>query len=200
MKMIKEYLLSVCVVYTILALGKVLIEGIGGMQDPYYVMNFGILFVITCYAAFILFMHRIFHKVPLLFVMIGQYVLVIGGVMAGIFIMSKFMEVSPAAYRDMFIQITLPYIVFAGIYYIAYFREIKKANEIIKAIKGPIPYAKMMPTGGVSVDNVAEWIKAGAVAVGAGGALTAGAKTGDFASITKIGREFVQKIKEARGL
>ncbi len=135
MKMIKEYLLSVCVVYTILALTKVLIEGIGGKTDPYYVMNFGILFVITCYAAFILFMHRIFHKVPLLFVMIGQYVLVIGGVMAGIFIMSKFMEVSPATYRDMFIQITLPYIVFAGIYYIAYFREIKKANEIIKAIK-----------------------------------------------------------------
>lgn len=72
--------------------------------------------------------------------------------------------------------------------------------KIIKAIKGPIPYAKMMPTGGVSVDNVAEWIKAGAVAVGAGGALTAGAKTGDYASITKIGKEFVQKIKEARGL
>jgi hypothetical protein len=80
-------------------------------------------------------MHRFFHKVPLLFVMIGQYILVIGGVMAGIFIMSKFMEVSPAAYRDMFIQITLPYIVFAGIYYIAYFREIKKANKNLKALK-----------------------------------------------------------------
>lgn len=72
--------------------------------------------------------------------------------------------------------------------------------KIIKAIKGPIPYAKMMPTGGVNVDNVGEWIKAGAVAVGAGGALTAGAKTGDYASITKVGKEFVQKIKEARGL
>lgn len=72
--------------------------------------------------------------------------------------------------------------------------------KIIKAIKGPIPYAKMMPTGGVNVDNVGEWIRAGAVAVGAGGALTAGAKTGDYASITKIGKEFVQKIKEARGL
>ncbi len=71
--------------------------------------------------------------------------------------------------------------------------------KIIKAVKGPIPYAKMMPTGGVDVGNVHEWIKAGAVAVGAGGALTAGAKTGDFASITRIGREFVEKIKEARG-
>jgi len=72
--------------------------------------------------------------------------------------------------------------------------------KIIKAIKGPIPYAKMMPTGGVSVDNVGEWIKAGAVAVGAGGALTAGAKTGDYESITRIGKEFVEKIKEARGI
>ena len=71
--------------------------------------------------------------------------------------------------------------------------------KIIKAIKGPIPYAKMMPTGGVSVDNVGEWIKAGAVAVGAGGALTAGAKTGDYASITATGKEFVKRIREARG-
>jgi len=70
---------------------------------------------------------------------------------------------------------------------------------IIKAIKGPIPQAQMMPTGGVSVDNVAEWIKAGAVAVGAGGSLTAGAKKGDYASITEIARQFVQKIREARG-
>lgn len=70
--------------------------------------------------------------------------------------------------------------------------------KILKAIKGPVPQAKLMPTGGVSVDNVGEWIKNGAVAVGAGGALTGGAKTGDYASITRIGREFVEKIKEAR--
>lgn len=70
--------------------------------------------------------------------------------------------------------------------------------KIIKAIKGPIPYAPLMPTGGVSLDNVAEWIKAGAVAVGAGGSLTAGAKKGDYDSITNIGREFIEKIKEAR--
>lgn len=70
--------------------------------------------------------------------------------------------------------------------------------KILKAIKGPIPYAKMMPTGGVDVNNVGEWIKAGAVAVGAGGALTAGAKTGDYADITAKGKEFVRKIKEAR--
>lgn len=70
--------------------------------------------------------------------------------------------------------------------------------KIIKAVNGPIPYAKLMPTGGVDVNNVGEWIKAGAVAVGAGGALTAGAKTGDYASITRLGKQFIENIKEAR--
>jgi len=68
----------------------------------------------------------------------------------------------------------------------------------VKAVKGPLPHASLMPTGGVSLENVADWIKAGSVAVGVGGNLTAGAKTGDFASITQLARQFVQKIKEAR--
>ncbi len=67
-----------------------------------------------------------------------------------------------------------------------------------QSIHGPIPQAELMPTGGVSVDNVAEWIKAGAVAVGAGGSLTAGAKTGDYQKITDTARIFVEKIQAAR--
>ncbi|HYH03678.1 MAG TPA: bifunctional 2-keto-4-hydroxyglutarate aldolase/2-keto-3-deoxy-6-phosphogluconate aldolase [Bacillota bacterium] len=70
--------------------------------------------------------------------------------------------------------------------------------SFIKAVRGPIPYAKMMPTGGVSLENVHEWIKAGAVAVGVGSNLTGGAKTGDYASITRIAKDFIAKIKEAR--
>lgn len=69
---------------------------------------------------------------------------------------------------------------------------------IIKAVRGPIPYAKIMPTGGVNLDNVAQWIKAGAVAVGVGSSLTGGAKRGDYAAITKTAEEFITKIKEAR--
>ncbi len=68
----------------------------------------------------------------------------------------------------------------------------------VKAVKGPLPQAQLMPTGGVSVENAGEWIKAGAVAIGAGGNLTAGAKTGDYASITRTARQFVEQIKEAR--
>lgn len=70
--------------------------------------------------------------------------------------------------------------------------------KIIKAIRGPIPQAKLMPTGGVSADNVHEWISAGAVAVGVGGALTAGARTGDFHSIETIGRKLVENVQIAR--
>jgi len=70
--------------------------------------------------------------------------------------------------------------------------------RIIKEFRGPMPQLKMMPTGGVSVENAGEWIRAGAVAVGVGGALTAGAKKGDYASITEIGRQLVAEVKKAR--
>ena len=69
----------------------------------------------------------------------------------------------------------------------------------VKAVKGPLPQACLMPTGGVSLENVAEWIKAGCVAVGVGGNLTRGAKKGDFQSITDLARQFIEKIKQARG-
>jgi 2-dehydro-3-deoxyphosphogluconate aldolase/(4S)-4-hydroxy-2-oxoglutarate aldolase len=68
----------------------------------------------------------------------------------------------------------------------------------IKAVKGPMPYAIMMPTGGVTLENVGEWIKAGAVAVGVGGNLTAGAKKGDYNSITQTAKQFIQNINNAR--
>ncbi len=70
---------------------------------------------------------------------------------------------------------------------------------IIRDILGPIPQARMMPTGGVSVENAGEWIAAGAVALGAGSSLVGGAKTGDYARITRTAREFLGVIARARG-
>jgi len=70
--------------------------------------------------------------------------------------------------------------------------------KIIKNFKGPLPQMKMMPTGGVDVDNIKDWIAAGAVAVGAGSSLTAGAKTGDYESVVKIGKKMVEEVKKAR--
>ena len=70
--------------------------------------------------------------------------------------------------------------------------------KVIKSFLGPLPQLKMMPTGGVHKDNCAEWIKAGACAVGAGSDLTAGAKTGDYESITRIAKEMIAAVKAAR--
>ncbi len=71
--------------------------------------------------------------------------------------------------------------------------------QIIKAIKGPLPQASLMPTGGVDLSNAAEWLKAGSIALGAGGALTAGAKTGDYKKVTRTAKEFVGIINDFRG-
>ena len=71
--------------------------------------------------------------------------------------------------------------------------------DFIKAAKGPLPQAPLMPTGGVSLSNVAQWIKNGAVAVGVGGSLTAPARHGDYAAVTEMAKNFVATIKAARG-
>ncbi|MFL6556311.1 MAG: bifunctional 2-keto-4-hydroxyglutarate aldolase/2-keto-3-deoxy-6-phosphogluconate aldolase, partial [Bacillus sp. (in: firmicutes)] len=56
----------------------------------------------------------------------------------------------------------------------------------------------IMPTGGVDLENVGQWIKNGCVAVGVGGNLVAPAKTGEFEKITEYAREYVKKVQIAR--
>jgi 2-dehydro-3-deoxyphosphogluconate aldolase / (4S)-4-hydroxy-2-oxoglutarate aldolase len=68
----------------------------------------------------------------------------------------------------------------------------------VKAVKGPLPQANIMPTGGVSLDNVHEWISAGVVAVGVGSELTGPAKKGDYEGVSKLAKAFVDQVKEAR--
>lgn len=64
----------------------------------------------------------------------------------------------------------------------------------VKAIHGPYPHFQIMPTGGVSLDNLEEWFKAGVVAVGAGSNLVKGSRE----EITKKAKEYLAKIAEVR--
>ena len=66
--------------------------------------------------------------------------------------------------------------------------------DFIKAVKAPLPQANIMPTGGVSLENVDQWIKNGVIAVGAGGKLASGTSE----EITATAKAFVAKVKEAR--
>ncbi|MBD2848223.1 bifunctional 2-keto-4-hydroxyglutarate aldolase/2-keto-3-deoxy-6-phosphogluconate aldolase [Paenibacillus sp. IB182496] len=71
---------------------------------------------------------------------------------------------------------------------------------MIKAIKGPLPQANLMPTGGVSLDNLGEWIKAGAVAVGIGSDLTqAAVAQGDYSLVAKRASQYVEAYRAAKG-
>jgi len=70
----------------------------------------------------------------------------------------------------------------------------------LSSIAGPLPQIPLMPTGGIDVDNVADYIAAGAAVVGAGSAIMdeAAIDAGDFGSITETAREFTREIDDAR--
>lgn len=73
--------------------------------------------------------------------------------------------------------------------------------DYIKSIKGPLPQIPLIPTGGVEVHNVKEFLQAGAVALGVGGNLVAKKLVAarDFDGITKNARAFADAVRAARG-
>jgi 2-dehydro-3-deoxyphosphogluconate aldolase/(4S)-4-hydroxy-2-oxoglutarate aldolase len=71
----------------------------------------------------------------------------------------------------------------------------------LKDLRGPLPQVKLMPTGGVTIDNAGEWIKGGATAVGIGTALldAKAIAAGDYAALTANARRLVANVRAARG-
>lgn len=72
--------------------------------------------------------------------------------------------------------------------------------KYIKALKGPLPQVPMIPTGGVNLDTAADFILAGAEALGVGGELVSASalKSGKTNEITEAARRFVAIVREAR--
>ncbi|WP_262179965.1 bifunctional 4-hydroxy-2-oxoglutarate aldolase/2-dehydro-3-deoxy-phosphogluconate aldolase [Haloarcula laminariae] len=70
----------------------------------------------------------------------------------------------------------------------------------IGAIQGPLGDVPIMPTGGVSTDNVADYFEAGAVAVGAGSALVdyEAIENDDMDAVRESAAEFVEAVEQAR--
>jgi 2-dehydro-3-deoxyphosphogluconate aldolase/(4S)-4-hydroxy-2-oxoglutarate aldolase len=69
--------------------------------------------------------------------------------------------------------------------------------DYIKAIKGPLPQIPLVPTGGVELHNIADFLKAGASAVGVGGNLASKKLVAarDFAAITENARAFAKAVQ-----
>lgn len=70
--------------------------------------------------------------------------------------------------------------------------------RFIKDVKGPLPQANMMPSGGVDIINIPNWIRAGAVCISVGSSLIASAKKDDYLKISELAKEFIQTVKQAR--
>ncbi len=71
----------------------------------------------------------------------------------------------------------------------------------VKALLAPLPSLQIVPTGGVTPENVGDYIKAGCPAVGVGSHLAQQEllDNGDFSKITKIALKYVAAVKKARG-
>jgi 2-dehydro-3-deoxyphosphogluconate aldolase/(4S)-4-hydroxy-2-oxoglutarate aldolase len=71
--------------------------------------------------------------------------------------------------------------------------------EFFKAILAPMPHLKLMPTGGVSLTNSGDWIKAGACAVGLGSALLdkKAIETGNYQKLTENALTIMNSINTA---
>lgn len=69
-----------------------------------------------------------------------------------------------------------------------------------KALRGPLPQIKLMPTGGVDLNTAADFLKAGAVCLGVGGQLVdaAAIASGNFARITDTAKQYIEIVKRHR--
>ncbi|MDR7077108.1 2-dehydro-3-deoxyphosphogluconate aldolase/(4S)-4-hydroxy-2-oxoglutarate aldolase [Neobacillus niacini] len=70
--------------------------------------------------------------------------------------------------------------------------------SFVDAVKGPLPQVNIMPTGGINLHNMEQWLSKGCVAVGVGGNLLAPAKTGDYDQITKLAKQYMDKYNEIK--
>jgi 2-dehydro-3-deoxyphosphogluconate aldolase/(4S)-4-hydroxy-2-oxoglutarate aldolase len=73
--------------------------------------------------------------------------------------------------------------------------------KYFKDVAGPFPHIRLMPTGGVTIDNVGEWVKAGAVAVGIGGDLLdkKAIEEERYEVLTEKAARMIKNFREAKG-
>ncbi|NLH14402.1 MAG: bifunctional 4-hydroxy-2-oxoglutarate aldolase/2-dehydro-3-deoxy-phosphogluconate aldolase [Firmicutes bacterium] len=88
----------------------------------------------------------------------------------------------------------------AGADVVKVFPATRLGPSFFKDVLGPLPQVRLTPTGGVTVETAPEFIKAGAVFVGAGGALVdrKAVAQGRFDVVTETAERFISAIRAAR--
>lgn len=130
-----NFISVVCVVYTVLSVGKIVVEAVTQHNFGNYQGNLLTMLFFSLIGTLIISQHYRLAQLPLLFVALLQYGVLIGAVMLFTWGSGFFTELHPDAYRDMFWSFTIPYIVTAAVYYAALYMEIGKANRLLKQMK-----------------------------------------------------------------
>lgn len=82
----------------------------------------------------------------------------------------------------------------SGVDIVKIFPSAVMGQNIIAELKGPFPKLNIMPSGGINLNNLKEWIKAGAFAVGIGGSLVKPAENNDFDGVTQNAIKFNSEL------
>ena len=86
----------------------------------------------------------------------------------------------------------------AGVDIIKLFPGSAFGPSIVKAYQAPLPHVNIMPTGGVSIENLEDWFEVGVVAVGVGGNLLASVEKGDFEEVRRVASKYIDKFYEIK--
>lgn len=124
----KNYIPLVCILFTILTIGKLIVEQFINMPDPYYTGNIISLFIFSAVIVATLGAGKYFSRLPLWMVIVGQYLVMIAVAMLITWTTGQFNDQSSSAYHDMFWSFTIPFIVIAVLYYVKCFVDVRKTN------------------------------------------------------------------------
>lgn len=130
----RNFVSIVCIFFTLITCGKLLYERALNFTDRYYTDNIFTILGFSVLITLILSLHFYLQKFPFWLVIIAQYALTVGIVFLAIFIHGRFSTNAPTAYWDMFVSITIPFILGALVYYICFFIQIKRANKVLEKL------------------------------------------------------------------
>ncbi len=130
----RNFISIVCIFFTLITCGKLLLERAYSFTDRYYTDNIFTILGFSVLITIVLSLHFYLQKFPFWLVLIAQYALTVGIVFLAIFIHGRLSTNAPTAYWDMFKSITIPFIFGAVVYYICFFVQIKRANKVLEKL------------------------------------------------------------------
>ena len=131
---IKEYVLEVCCVFTLMSVIGAIVNIIAGTETNN--INVLVMFATCAIATLVLFLHKIFENVSPLVMIIVQYIVACALVGLMLWLISTFISpITPKGWFEFYRSFTIPYIFLAGFYYYRVFSETKKQDKLIREIR-----------------------------------------------------------------